>query len=92
MRWALLCLKMRMRTLQGSHWDWLLILRLLGSGRMHDLVTELLKLLLKLQFRISQVLVLLLLGGWCAIVVTVRPRSSTHLSIWVAVIRSHTAA
>lgn len=58
---------------------------------MHDLVTELLKLLLKLQVRISQVLVLLL-GGGCAIVVAVRPRSSTHLGIWVAVIRSHFAA
>ena len=82
-----------MRTLQGSHWGWLLILWLLGSGRMHDLVTELLKLLLKLQVRISQVLVLLLLlGGGCAIVVAVRSRSSTHLGIWVAVIRSHFAA
>jgi hypothetical protein len=90
MRWSLLCLEMRMRTLQGSHWGWLLVLRLLGSGRMHDLVTELLKLLLKLQVRISQVLVLLL-GGWRAIVVAVRPRSSTHLGIWVAVIRSHSA-
>lgn len=58
---------------------------------MHDLVTELLKLLLKLQVRISQVLVLLL-GGGCAIVVAVRPRSSTHLGVWVAVIRSHFAA
>lgn len=58
---------------------------------MHDLVTELLKLLLKLQVRISQVLVLLL-GGGCAIVVAVRPRSSTHLGIWVAVVRSHFAA
>jgi hypothetical protein len=91
MRRSLLCLEMRMRTLQGSHWGWLLVLRLLGSGRMHDLVTELLELLLKLQVRISQVLVLLL-GGWCAIVVTVRPRSSTHLGIWVAVVRSHPAA
>jgi hypothetical protein len=25
-------------------------------------------------------------------VVTVRPRSSTHLGIWVAVVRSHSAA
>lgn len=58
---------------------------------MHDLVTELLKLLLKLQVRISQVLVLLL-GGGCAIVVAVRPRSSTHLGVWVAIIRSHFAA
>ena len=59
---------------------------------MHDLVAELLKLLLKLQVRISQVLVLLLLGGGCAIVVAVWSRSSTHLGIWVAVIRSHFAA
>ena len=82
---------MWMCTLQGCHWGWLLILRLLGSSGMHDLVAELLELLLELQVRISQILVLLL-GGWCAIVVAVRPRSSTHLGIWVAVIRSHSAA
>lgn len=53
---------------------------------MHDLVAELLKLLLKLEFRVGQVLVLLLLRGWCAIVIAVWARSSTHLRIWVAVI------
>ena len=88
-RRSLLRLEMRVRALQGSHWRWLLVLVLLWAG-MHDLVAELLKLLLQLEVRIGQVLVLvLMLRGWCAIVIAVRARSSTHLSIWVAIIRSH---
>lgn len=86
-RWSLLGLEMGMRALQGSHWRRLLVLVLLWAG-MHDLIAELLELLLQLQVRIGQVLVLLL-RGWCAIVIAVRARSSTHLSIWVAIVRSH---
>lgn len=55
---------------------------------MHDLVAELLKLLLQLQIRIGQVLVLLLRGRR-AIVTAVRARSSAHLSIRVAIVRGH---
>lgn len=55
---------------------------------MHDLVTELLKLFLELQIRVSQVLVVLL--RWrSAVVAAVWTRSSAHLGIWVAVVRCH---
>lgn len=90
-RRSLLGLKMRMRALQGSHWGWLLVLVFLWAG-MHDLIAELLEFLLQLQVRVGQLLVvllLLLLRGWCAIVIAVRTWSSTHLSIGVAVIRCH---
>jgi hypothetical protein len=81
----LLSLKVRVRALQGSHLGWLLVLRLLGAVRVHDLVAELLQLLLQLKFRIGQVLVLLL-RGWCAIVISIWARSSAHLRIWIRVI------
>lgn len=58
---------------------------------MHNLVAELLKLLLQLKLGVSQILVLLL-RRWCAIVVSIWARSSTHLRIGVAIIRSHDAA
>jgi hypothetical protein len=42
----LLALEMLMRTLQGCHLSWLLVLWLLRAARVHHLVAELLKLLL----------------------------------------------
>lgn len=82
---SLLCVVMRVRALQGSHLGWLLVLRLLRTTSVHNLVAELLELLLKLQIRICQVLVVLL-RRWCAIVIAIGTRSSAHLGIWIAVI------
>ena len=79
---------MRVCALHGRHLSWLLVLRLLRTARVHNLVAELLKLLLKLKVRIGQVLVLLL-RRWCAIVVPVWTRPSAHLRIWIRIIRVH---
>jgi hypothetical protein len=86
-RRSLLGLEMRMRTLHGSHWSWLLVLVLLRAC-MHDLVAELLELFLQLEIGIGQVLVLLL-RRWCPIVIAIWAGPSIHLAIWIAIIRCH---
>ena len=52
MRGSLLALEMLVRALQGSHLSRLLVLWLLWTTRVHDLVTELLELLLQLEVRV----------------------------------------
>jgi hypothetical protein len=90
MRWTRRRLEVLVRAHRGGHLSQMLVLRLLRM-RVHHVtaLTELLQIFLQAQLRIGQMLLLLLLRGWCLGVVGIWALRSAHLRVWFRVRRRH---